>query len=236
MSSDLSQDQVVGMANGGNATITSLDPPMINDATITLADVGASNGVVHVVDSVLLPTSVTSNIVDIATSPAGAAFSTLVSAVTAAELVETLGGEGPFTVFAPTDDAFAAVDPAVLEYLLTPEGKEDLVNVLTYHVFPGVVYQSDVADGSITMVNGDSAAVTASPLTIEGANIVEGKILASNGVIHAIDAVILPPSLVLPDLSAGETEEMPEDMPADGAVSIRSVAALVSAAVAVMLF
>lgn len=225
MSTDLTQDQVVGMANGGDATITSLSPPMINEANISPADVEATNGVVHVVDGVLLPTSTTATIVDIVTSPAGASFSTLVSAVTAADLVETLGGEGPFTVFAPTDDAFAAVDASVIEYLLTAEGKDDLISVLTYHVFPGVVYQTDVADGSINMANGDAAAVTAMPLAIEGANIVQGQILASNGVIHPIDAVILPPSVDL--TKVGDSTPAPSS-----AMSMGSVAALASAAIA----
>ena len=95
MSSDLSAGQNVTMANGGMATITSLTPPMINTANIAPADVEATNGVVHVVDQVLLPTSVTSNIVEIASGAPD--FSTLVSLVVAADLAETLSGEGPFT-------------------------------------------------------------------------------------------------------------------------------------------
>jgi len=242
MSSDLSLDQRVGMANGGDTTITSLGPPpMINTASIDPADVEATNGVVHVIDEVLLPTSATKNIVDIVTSPAGASFSTLVEAVTAAGLVETLAGEGPFTVFAPTNEAFGAVDATVLEYLLSEDGKGDLVNVLTYHVFPGVVYQSDVAAGSITMVNQDTATISVDPIKIQDANIAAGQILASNGVIHLIDKVILPPSLALPDLSAPKEPEgmeesgpeEPEGMEESGAVYMGStMAVLLSAAVA----
>lgn len=200
MSTDLSLSNVT-MLNGGTAEITSLSPAMINTATINPADVAASNGVVHVVDQVLLPTSVTSNIVDIASGASD--FSTLVSLVVAADLAETLSGAGPFTVFAPTNAAFEAVDPAVVKYLTSPEGKDDLTKILTYHVFPGVVYQSDVADGEITMVSGDDATVKADPPMIENANIQAGQILANNGVIHVIDAVILPESLALPKLDDG---------------------------------
>lgn len=232
MSTDLALDANVTMVNGGTTTITSLDPPMINTATINPADVEATNGVVHVTDQVLLPTSVTSNIVDIAVGAED--FSTLVDLVVAAGLAETLSGEGPFTVFAPTNAAFAALDEAVVTYLTSEEGKDDLTKILTYHVFPGVVYQSAVPTAEVEMVSGDSASVKADPPMIDSANIVPGQVLASNGVIHAIDAVILPASLELPDLSAPAPAPAPETTADSGAVSMGSAFAFVSAAVAML--
>lgn len=234
MSTDLALDANVTMVNGGTTTITSLAPPMINTATINPADVEATNGVVHVTDQVLLPTSVTSNIVDIAVGAED--FSTLVSLVGAAGLAETLSSEGPFTVFAPTNAAFAALDESVVTYLTSEEGKDDLTKILTYHVFPGVVYQSAVPTAEVEMVSGDSASVKADPPMIDSANIVPGQVLASNGVIHAIDAVILPSSLELPDLSApATTTPAPEETADDsGAVSMGSAFAFVSAAVAML--
>jgi uncharacterized surface protein with fasciclin (FAS1) repeats len=133
-------------------------------------------------------------IVDVA---AGAGnFSTLVAAVTAADLVETLSGEGPFTVFAPTDEAFAALPEGVLDALLLPENKETLVKILTYHVVSGKVMAADVTDGDVATVEGQTIALsTASGVTVNGATVVSADVPASNGVIHAIDAVILPPGV-----------------------------------------
>jgi uncharacterized surface protein with fasciclin (FAS1) repeats len=126
-------------------------------------------------------------------------FSTLVAAVEAADLAETLSGEGPFTVFAPTNEAFAALPAETLQSLLEPENQETLAQILTYHVVAGEVMAADVAPGEVETVEG-------SPFTIEveGGNvfIVDGQggraqvvttdIVASNGVIHVIDAVLLP--------------------------------------------
>ena len=133
-------------------------------------------------------------IVDVAASTDG--FSTLVAAVTAAELVETLSGEGPFTVFAPTDDAFAALPEGVLDALLLPENKDVLTKILTYHVVPGQVLAADVTDGDVATVEGQTIALsTADGVTVNGANVVTADVMADNGVIHVIDAVILPPDV-----------------------------------------
>lgn len=123
-------------------------------------------------------------------------FSTLVAAVKAAGLVETLKGEGPFTVFAPTNAAFAALPEGTVESLLKPENKDKLVGILTYHVVPGKVMASDVKPGDVTTVQGSKAklAVKEGAVTINSANITATDIVASNGVIHVIDKVILPPS------------------------------------------
>lgn len=134
------------------------------------------------------------DIVTIASTTDG--FSTLVAAVTAAGLVETLQGEGPFTVFAPTDEAFAALPAGVLDALLLPENKDVLTKILTYHVVPGAVMAADVTDGDVATVEGQTVALsTADGVSVNGAKVVQADIVASNGVIHVIDAVILPPDV-----------------------------------------
>lgn len=124
-------------------------------------------------------------------------FKTLVAAVKAADLVGTLQGTGPFTVFAPTDEAFAKLPPGTVEMLLKPENKEKLVAVLTYHVVPGKVMAVDVKTGTVKTVNGQSLNVQASEgkVSVDGATVVTADVLASNGVIHVIDTVILPKNL-----------------------------------------
>lgn len=123
-------------------------------------------------------------------------FSTLVAAITAADLVETLSGTGPFTVFAPTDEAFAALPAGVLDALLLPENKALLAQILTYHVLPGMVMAADVMDGDVATVEGQTVKLsTADGVTVNGAKVISADVAASNGVIHAIDAVILPPGV-----------------------------------------
>lgn len=126
-------------------------------------------------------------------------FKTLVAAVKAAGLVETLKGEGPFTILAPTDEAFAKLPEGTLESLLKPENKEKLVAILTYHVIPGKAMAADVVklDGrSVKTVQGSKAkiAVKDGVVTVEGAKVVKTDVECSNGVIHVINAVILPPA------------------------------------------
>ncbi len=133
---------------------------------------------------------------DIVDTAVGAgSFTTLVAAVQAAGLVGTLKSEGPFTVFAPTDDAFAALPAGTVESLLLPENKDKLVAILTYHVVAGKVMSGDIAGKKmdVATVNGASAMIDAmSGVMIDGATVVQADIEASNGVIHVIDAVILP--------------------------------------------
>lgn len=127
-------------------------------------------------------------------------FSTLVTAVTAADLVETLSGPGPFTVFAPTDDAFAALPDGTLDSLTQPENKETLTAILTYHVVAGDVMSGDLSDGQeVTTVQGETltigvsdAGVTVTDAGGNTVNVVIADVEASNGVIHAIDGVLLP--------------------------------------------
>lgn len=125
-------------------------------------------------------------------------LSTLVAAVKAGGLVETLKGDGPFTVFAPTDEAFAALPEGTLDMLLKPENKDKLVAVLTYHVVAGKVMSSDLSDGQkAKTVQGENVMVDISygNVKISGAKVVAADVAASNGVVHVIDKVILPPSM-----------------------------------------
>ena len=129
------------------------------------------------------------------TAVAAGNFTTLVAAVQAAGLVDALKGDGPLTVFAPTDDAFAALPEGTVETLFKPENKDQLVNILTYHVLAGKVMAGDIAGKAleVQMLNGATATVDAtSGAKIDNANIVTTDIETSNGVIHVIDAVIIP--------------------------------------------
>jgi uncharacterized surface protein with fasciclin (FAS1) repeats len=137
----------------------------------------------------------------VAVASATEGFSTLVAAIEAAGLVETLQGEGPFTVFAPTDDAFAALPEGLLEKLLLPENVAVLTSILTYHVVPGLVMSADVMAGDVATVEGSTIAIaTDAGVTVNGANVTTVDVTASNGVIHVIDQVIVPPTVDLASL------------------------------------
>jgi uncharacterized surface protein with fasciclin (FAS1) repeats len=127
-------------------------------------------------------------------------FSTLVAAVKAAGLAETLSGSGPFTVFAPTNEAFKQLPAGTLTSLLKPENKQALADILTYHVVPGEVMAADVKPGKVKTVNGaeftvstDNGTVTITDARGNTAKVVKTDIAGSNGVIHVIDHVLLPP-------------------------------------------
>lgn len=133
------------------------------------------------------------DIVDIAASNED--FSTLVAAVTAAGLVETLKGDGPFTVFAPTNAAFAKLPAGTVESLLEPANRDQLVSILTYHVVPGAVTSDQLAGQrlNVATVQGDTVHIDGTDgVTVEDATVTSADILATNGVIHAIDSVLLP--------------------------------------------
>ena len=135
------------------------------------------------------------DIVDTAVS--AGTFNTLVAAVQAAELVEALKGEGPYTVFAPTDDAFAALPEGTVENLLKPENQDQLQAVLLYHVVSGKIMAADIGSGAQpATLQGATIDVVGSSdgVTVNGANVVAADVVTSNGVIHVIDAVILPPA------------------------------------------
>ncbi len=134
---------------------------------------------------------------DIVDTAVGAgSFETLVAAVQAAELVDTLKGEGPFTVFAPTDEAFAALPEGTVETLLKPENKDQLIAVLTYHVVPGKVMSGDLSDDmtAATVQGGEVTIDLDNGVMVNDASVVQADIETSNGVIHVIDKVILPAS------------------------------------------
>ena len=235
--------QAVTTVNGATFTVNVADDGSVsltdgagNQVNVVQTDITASNGVIHVIDAVLMPpaspttTDVTAaaettapaamdateapaattggddtamaecDIVDTAIAAGG--FETLVAAVQAAGLEETLRGEGPFTVFAPTDDAFAALPEGTVDSLLAdPQGA--LTDILTYHVVPGAVLAADVAGlagQAVTTVNGatftvnvaDDGSVSLTDGAGNQVNVVQTDITASNGVIHVIDAVLMP--------------------------------------------
>ncbi len=268
---DVTDGLTVTMVNGDEASFTVTDGAvMVGDANVTTADVASSNGIIHVIDKVLMPpadltpqgeicynmvthtivpgsnatecesymyvedyemngqnvtgcyNSVThqvSNVsqaicedymwtpaVDIAmTAMATGIHSSLVAALTKADLVTTLQGDGPFTVFAPTDQAFtdAGID---LDSFTTDEDIATLTDILLYHVYSGAVNAADVTDGlTVTMVNGDEASFTVADGTVMvgGATVTIADVAASNGVIHVIDKVLMPPVDVVCDVTIG---------------------------------
>ena len=144
-------------------------------------------------DATITYASATPDIVDTAVS--AGSFNTLVAAVQAAGLVETLKGPGPFTVFAPTDAAFAALPAGTVENLLLPENRDQLASILTYHVVPGKVMSGDLAGKmlSAATVQGDAVDIDATMgVKVDNANVVNADIVTSNGVIHVIDTVLIP--------------------------------------------
>ncbi len=253
MAADLSDGLEATTVQGSPVTFTIGDGvAMVNDANIVMTDIETSNGVIHVIDSVIVPPAeeamveaaapaeeamTSSDIVD--TAVAAGDFNTLVAAVQAAGLVETLKGEGPFTVFAPTDAAFAPlVEDGTVDALLTdPEGQ--LKDILLYHVISGKVMAADLSDGlEATTVQGSPVTFTLGDgvAMVNGANIVMTDIETSNGVIHVIDSVIVPPAeeamaeAAAPAASApasSSSEDMaPASMPVTGGESGTNVALL----------
>ena len=136
--------------------------------------------------------SMSKDIVD--TAVEAGSFTTLVAAVEAAGLVDTLKGDGPFTVFAPTDEAFAALPAVTVEDLLKPENKDQLTAILTYHVVPGKVMSTDLTNNMMatTVQGGDLTIMTEGGVTVKGDTVTTADIETSNGVIHVIDTVIIP--------------------------------------------
>jgi transforming growth factor-beta-induced protein len=218
MAADVVKLKSATTAQGGDVTITvEGDAVKVNDANVTATDIECANGVIHVIDAVILPpaaeptpkptpepaakteakpaaTEEAKDIVDTAVAADG--FKTLVAAVQAAGLVETLKGAGPFTVFAPTDEAFSKLPAGTLDDLLKPENKDQLTAILTYHVVPGKVMAADVVKlKSATTAQGGDVTITVEgdAVKVNDANVTATDIECANGVIHVIDAVILPP-------------------------------------------
>lgn len=179
--------------NGQRIDIAAKDGVKVDAANVVKTDIACKNGVIHVIDTVILPAS--KNIP--ATAMDAKQFNTLLAAAKAAGLVEALSGEGPLTVFAPTDAAFAKLPAGTVETLLKPENKEQLAAVLKYHVVAGRVYSEDAltAQHATTLQGSDVTFSTSdNGASVNGAKLVATDIDASNGVIHVIDAVILPPA------------------------------------------
>ena len=192
-SADVTDCMSADAANTQPLSFTVANGVMVNDANVVLADVVTSNGLIHVIDKVLTPTDTPRDIPR--TAQCTGAHDSLVAALVQAELVTTLQGDGPFTVFAPTDQAFtdAGIDLAALN---TPEGKATLTDILLHHVVAGEVPASAVTDGMLaTMVNGDKAklSVTGDVVSISGATVTGADVATSNGIIHVIDKVLMPP-------------------------------------------
>lgn len=164
---------------------------MIGSASLATADISCSNGVIHVIDTVILPAS--DDIVQ--TADKVGSFSTLLAAAKAAGLVDALKGEGPITVFAPTDEAFSKLPAGTVESLLKPENKDMLAAVLKYHVVAGRIFAADaVKAGSAVTLNGQRLTIDIrnGRVFVDGAAVVASDVDASNGVIHVIDTVMLP--------------------------------------------
>ena len=193
MASDVAGLSSAEAVNGRSIDIRIEDSSvMLNDSKVIITDIKARNGVIHVIDTVLLPPADMPSIAQIAAGDGR--FSTLVAALGAAGLVETLDSEGPFTVLAPTDDAFAKLPAGTVEALLADI--PTLTDILLYHVIPGKIMASDVmAFASQGTANGDDVilTMTGGSVKINGAQVLIADIEAENGVIHVIDTVMLPP-------------------------------------------
>jgi uncharacterized surface protein with fasciclin (FAS1) repeats len=192
MSSGLTNGQKIVTVQGKEVTVTiNEDGVFINNAKVTVADIEADNGVVHVIDAVLIPSALPATVVDIVVNSEN--HNTLEAAVVAAGLVETLQGDGPFTVFAPTDAAFAALPAGTVEALLADIPA--LTNILTYHVVGAKAMSSGLTNGQkIVTVQGKEVTVTINEdgVFINNAKVTVADIEAENGVVHVIDAVLLP--------------------------------------------
>ena len=196
-SSAVTECMSANAVNGQPLWFTVADTVMVNGATVTLADVNTSNGVIHVIDKVLTPTDTPNDLPR--TAQCTGVHNSLVAAVIQAELLVTLQGEGPFTLFAPTDQAFAdaGIDLAALD---TPEGKAALTDILLHHVYSGAVMSANITDGMVVqMVNGDNITLTvttgmSASVRIGNATVTGADVMTSNGIIHVIDKVLMPPA------------------------------------------
>ena len=198
-STDLMDGQMATTINGKDVTVRLENGNVfINDAQVLLADIETDNGVVHVIDAVLIPPTVT--VVDVVVNSPD--HTILEAAVLAADLAETLSGDGPFTVFAPTDAAFQALPAGTIDALLAdPSGA--LTDILLYHVLAADVRSTDLVDGQMaTTINGKDVTVTinANGVFINDAQVTVADIVTDNGVVHVIDAVLIPPTVTVVDV------------------------------------
>lgn len=194
MAEDVVKLDAAVTVNGQRANIKVEDGKVqVDNANVVKTDIHCSNGVIHVIDQVILPS--TDNIPQ--TADKAGIFKTLLAAAKAAGLVEALSGDKPLTVFAPTDDAFAALPEGTVESLLKPENKEILAGILKYHVVVGRVFSSDLLSGKeVSTLQGGklSVAIKNGKAKVLNAGLIKTDIDASNGVVHVIDTVLLPPA------------------------------------------
>lgn len=181
--------------NGAKVNITRGDGVLkVNESTIQVQNIACSNGSVQVIDRVLIPPAAVKNTIPVVAEKAGT-FKTLLAAVTAAELAEVLSGDGPFTVFAPTDEAFAKLPNGTVERLLKPENRKQLVGILKYHVVAGKLSAKELvkADGAKTLDGGRvGVGISGGRVTVNRSAVVASDVAADNGVIHVIDTVLMP--------------------------------------------
>ncbi len=234
MSTDLSDGMAAATLNGESVSISTSNGVVVNDAMVTSADIEASNGVIHVIDKVLVPsdfqlesTPVETEKPDIVEIAVGdSRFSMLVMLLQEADLVGALQGEGPFTVFAPTNAAFESLISALG---ISPEelmAQPELSEVLLYHVISGKVMSTDLSDGlEAATLNGESVVFDlSSGVMVNEANVIGADIEASNGVIHVIDGVLVPEGFVLEEI-----ESHAEEIPKTGDVSAVPMIAVLGA-------
>jgi uncharacterized surface protein with fasciclin (FAS1) repeats len=177
----------------GTTTTPSTNPTMSPSGTMNKPMGTPANGGMSKPGKTPATSAQKMTIVDVAVK--NGSFKTLVTALKAAGLVETLSGEGPFTVFAPTDAAFAKLPKATLKDLLKPENKEKLQKILTYHVVPGAVFAKDIKSGAVATVEGSNVTLKKGKgVMVNNARVIKADIKTSNGVIHSIDTVIMPPA------------------------------------------
>jgi len=224
MSTDLSDGLTAETLNGELLTVDLATSVKINDSVVTTPDVEATNGVIHIIDKVLIPEGfklevLPETVVDIALSNDD--FSILVTALQTADLVDVLQGEGPFTVFAPTNDAFVQL---LGDLNVTPQellDHPDLAKVLLYHVVSGKVMSTDLVNGLETAtINGETIAFDLTDgVKVNNVNVVLADLEAENGVVHVIDYVLVPSNFNYQLVEEG-VEEAEEMIPATGVTSI----------------
>lgn len=192
MAAEVGKLKTAKTALGQSVAIDTSKGVRVESANVVKTDVTASNGVIHVIDAVIMPKN---DIIEAARS--AASFKTLLKAIEAAELTETLRGAGPFTVFAPTDEAFAKLPKDTLDALL--KDKKKLAAILTYHVVPGKVMAEEVVKlKTAKTVQGQSVKIdTSDGVKVDNAKVVKTDVPSTNGVIHVIDTVLLPPDVKL---------------------------------------
>ena len=223
-STDLTDGQMIMTLQGSDVEVTiNGSGVFINNAEVTVADLIADNGVIHVINAVLLPPALPATVVDIIVNSPD--HTTLEAAVIAAGLADDLSGTGPFTVFAPTDAAFNALPAGTVAALLNDIPA--LTNILTYHVVGAEAFSTDLTDGQMIMtLQGSDVEVTinGNGVFINNAQVTVADLEAENGVVHVINAVLLPASVGISSVEAANFEIYPN--PASEIINVRSAVAM----------